>query len=128
MPLDNELFGGTAGTPGGTNGVPGPYGLGVRVPMIVISPWSKGGWVNSQVFDHTSLIRFIEQRFDVIESQWNFATRRGNEIQPPLCEIGRLFYSFRAVASRHRTCSMRRALGGVRGWRVGAPLPEFYRR
>lgn len=41
----------------------GPYGLGVRVPMIVISPWSKGGWVNSEVFDHTSLIRFIERRF-----------------------------------------------------------------
>ena len=43
--------------------VPGPYGLGVRVPMVVISPWSKGGFVNSQVFDHTSLIRFIEARF-----------------------------------------------------------------
>ncbi len=41
----------------------GPYGLGVRVPMIVVSPWSKGGWVNSEVFDHTSLIRFIERRF-----------------------------------------------------------------
>jgi phospholipase C len=27
------------------------------------SPWSKGGWVNSQVCDHTSLIRFLEQRF-----------------------------------------------------------------
>jgi phospholipase C len=35
--------------------------------MIVISPWSKGGWVNSQVFDHTSLIRFIERRFGVVE-------------------------------------------------------------
>ena len=34
-----------------------------RVPMLVVSPWSKGGWVCSQVFDHTSLIRFIEQRF-----------------------------------------------------------------
>jgi phospholipase C len=33
------------------------------VPMIVISPWSKGGFVNSEVFDHTSLIRFIERRF-----------------------------------------------------------------
>ncbi len=40
----------------------GPFGLGVRVPMLVISPWSKGGWVNSEVFDHTSLIQFIEQR------------------------------------------------------------------
>jgi phospholipase C len=37
-----------------------PIGLGFRVPMVVISPWSKGGWVNSQVFDHTSVIRFVE--------------------------------------------------------------------
>jgi phospholipase C len=37
-----------------------PIGLGPRVPMTVISPWSRGGWVNSQVFDHTSVIRFIE--------------------------------------------------------------------
>ncbi len=41
----------------------GPYGLGVRVPMIVVSPWSKGGYVCSEVFDHTSMIRFIERRF-----------------------------------------------------------------
>jgi phospholipase C len=41
----------------------GPYGLGARVPMIVISPWTKGGYVSSEVFDHTSIIRFIEQRF-----------------------------------------------------------------
>jgi phospholipase C len=31
--------------------------------MLVISPWSRGGWVNSEVFDHTSLIRFIQARF-----------------------------------------------------------------
>jgi phospholipase C len=49
--------------PGNAKFMPGPYGLGVRVPMIVISPWSRGGWVNSEVFDHTSLIRFIEKRF-----------------------------------------------------------------
>jgi phospholipase C len=59
---ENELFGGNAAY------VPGPYGLGVRVPMIVISPWTKGGWVNSEVFDHTSLIRFVERRFGVSES------------------------------------------------------------
>jgi phospholipase C len=40
--------------------VPGSIGLGFRVPMIVASPWSRGGWVNSQVFDHTSSIRFLE--------------------------------------------------------------------
>lgn len=44
------------------------YGPGVRVPMYVISPWSRGGWVNSQVFDHTSILRFLEQRFGVQEN------------------------------------------------------------
>jgi phospholipase C len=53
----HEIYSGDAKVPSG------PYGLGVRVPMIVISPWSKGGWVSSEVFDHTSLIRFIERRF-----------------------------------------------------------------
>ncbi|WP_284922729.1 phosphocholine-specific phospholipase C [Acinetobacter baumannii] len=43
------------------------YGPGVRVPMYVISPWSRGGWVNSQVFDHTSILQFLEKRFDVQE-------------------------------------------------------------
>lgn len=42
-----------------------PYGLGMRVPMTVISPWSRGGWVCSEVFDHTSIIRFLETRFGV---------------------------------------------------------------
>ena len=40
--------------------VPGSIGLGFRVPMVVASPWSRGGWVNSQVFDHTSSIQFLE--------------------------------------------------------------------
>jgi phospholipase C len=44
-----------------------PYGLGPRVPMTVVSPWTKGGFVCSQVFDHTSVIRFIEERFGVHE-------------------------------------------------------------
>ncbi|MFS2046986.1 alkaline phosphatase family protein, partial [Stenotrophomonas geniculata] len=42
-----------------------PYGLGPRVPLYVISPWSRGGWVDSQVYDHTSVIRLIERRFGV---------------------------------------------------------------
>lgn len=53
-----------------------PFGLGPRVPLYVISPWSKGGFVNSQVFDHTSIIRFIETRFGVFEpniSNWRRA-------------------------------------------------------
>jgi phospholipase C len=53
-----------------------PYGLGPRVPMYVVSPWSRGGWVNSQVFDHTSVIRFLETRFGFREpniSPWRRA-------------------------------------------------------
>jgi phospholipase C len=53
-----------------------PYGMGPRVPMYVVSPWSKGGWVNSQVFDHTSVIRFLEARFGILEpniSAWRRA-------------------------------------------------------
>lgn len=53
-----------------------PYGLGPRVPLYVVSPWSKGGFVNSQVFDHTSVIRFLETRFGVREpniSAWRRA-------------------------------------------------------
>jgi len=42
-----------------------PIGLGYRVPLMVISPWSKGGYVVSEVFDHTSTIKFIEKRFGV---------------------------------------------------------------
>ena len=53
----NDIF------PGSPGNVRGPYGLGVRVPMIVVSPWSRGGYVCSEVFDHTSLIRFLERRF-----------------------------------------------------------------
>jgi phospholipase C len=49
--------------PGNKDFQPGPIGMGFRVPMIVASPWSKGGWVSSEVFDHTSVIRFIEKRF-----------------------------------------------------------------
>jgi phospholipase C len=53
-----------------------PYGLGPRVPLLLVSPWSRGGWVNSQVFDHTSVLRFMEQRFKVMEpniSPWRRA-------------------------------------------------------
>src|SRR6185437_7907884 len=39
----------------------GPIGLGYRVPMILCSPWSRGGWVNSQLFEHTSTLQFLER-------------------------------------------------------------------
>ncbi|MFI6641075.1 phosphocholine-specific phospholipase C [Streptomyces sp. NPDC050504] len=38
-----------------------PTGLGIRVPLLVVSPWSVGGYVCSETFDHTSVIRFLER-------------------------------------------------------------------
>ncbi|MFI6010982.1 phosphocholine-specific phospholipase C [Streptomyces sp. NPDC051243] len=46
----------------------GPYGLGPRVPMLVVSPWSKGGYVCSETLDHTSILQFMERRFGVRET------------------------------------------------------------
>ena len=53
----------------------GPIGMGFRVPMIVASPWSRGGWVNSQIFDHTSTLMFLE-RF--VEGKFGKTVREEN--------------------------------------------------
>ncbi|MGW0756688.1 phosphocholine-specific phospholipase C [Streptomyces sp. NPDC002814] len=61
---------------GDANRVAGPYGLGPRVPMLVVSPWSKGGYVCSETLDHTSILQFMERRFGVREpniSPWRRA-------------------------------------------------------
>jgi phospholipase C len=51
--------------PSTAQGVAGPVGLGYRVPMLVISPFSRGGHIASEVADHTSQLRFLEARFGV---------------------------------------------------------------
>jgi phospholipase C len=51
--------------PSDSGGIRGPIGMGFRVPMLVLSPFSRGGYVASEVFDHTSQLRFLEQRFGV---------------------------------------------------------------
>ncbi len=60
-----------------SGGIKGPIGLGFRVPMLVVSPWSHGGLVSSEVYDHTSMLRFLETRFGVEVpnlSQWRRET------------------------------------------------------
>jgi phospholipase C len=51
--------------PAAAGGTAGPVGLGFRTPCLVVSPFSRGGYLCSDVFDHTSLLRFIETRFGV---------------------------------------------------------------
>lgn len=52
VPVDGEIVDGR------------PIGLGFRVPCLLVSPWTRGGWVTSEVCDHTSVIRLLERRFD----------------------------------------------------------------
>ena len=65
-----------AGTPGEfVDGL--PIGAGFRVPCILISPWTVGGWVCSQPFDHTSVLRLLERVTGVREpniSDWRRRT------------------------------------------------------
>jgi phospholipase C len=54
-----------------------PIGLGFRVPCLVVSPFSRGGFVCGHTFDHTSVLRLIEARFGVeiaYLSNWRRAT------------------------------------------------------
>ncbi|MEA1015547.1 alkaline phosphatase family protein [Sphingosinicella sp. LY1275] len=81
-------------------GVPGEYvngvpiGAGFRVPCILVSPWTAGGWVCSQPFDHTSVLQFLERFTGVREpniSDWRRRTfgdltaafRFGEPASPP---------------------------------------------
>ncbi|MBN8679061.1 MAG: phospholipase C, phosphocholine-specific [Chitinophagales bacterium] len=45
----------------GKDGREGPIGLGFRVPLLIASPWSRGGRICSEVFDHTSVLQFLER-------------------------------------------------------------------
>ena len=47
----------------GSPPITGPIGLGFRVPMLIVSPFSRGGFVSSDFFDHTSVLRFLETLF-----------------------------------------------------------------
>src|ERR1700757_2894582 len=47
----------------GSPAITGPIGLGFRVPLLIISPFSRGGFVSSDLFDHTSVLRFLETLF-----------------------------------------------------------------
>jgi phospholipase C len=41
------------------------YGLGFRVPTVVVSPYAKRGYVSGQLYEHASILKFIERRFNL---------------------------------------------------------------
>ena len=68
--------------PRAPKGTPGEFvdgvavGPGFRVPTIIVSPWTVGGYVCSDTFDHSSLVRFLETRFGVTEPHISAWRRR----------------------------------------------------
>lgn len=88
------------------------YGPGLRVPMLVISPYVKRGFVSGQLYEHASILKFIERRFDLpslasvnhqfdtsTPSQYNDAAQ-GHASGPPapprdgLAQIGDFYEAF----------------------------------
>jgi phospholipase C len=54
-----------------------PIGGGIRVPAFIVSPWTVGGYVGTENFDHTSTLQFLEQLTGVVEpniSAWRRQT------------------------------------------------------
>ena len=72
-----------------TGDVPGMFDrYGIRVPVVVISPYSRKHYVSHRIYDHTSVLRFIETRFDL-----GALTRRDANADPML-----RFFNFRRAA------------------------------
>lgn len=90
-----------------------PVGAGFRVPCIIVSPWTAGGWVCSEPFDHTSILRFLERFTGVRESNIS-AWRRGAfgdltsafrfdepaRKPPPLPDTGRMLHLARYTGAK----------------------------
>jgi len=62
-----------------------PVGTGFRVPMIVVSPWSRGGWVNSQVLDHTSTLMFLEKFLNTKAGNSNIKCNNISQFRRNVC-------------------------------------------
>jgi len=78
----------------------GPIGMGFRIPTIVASPWTRGGWVNSQLFDHTSTLQFLEQ---FIQAKFNKTVREENMSAWRRAVAGDLTSCFRTHAEKEPT-------------------------
>ena len=88
------------------------YGLGMRVPALVISPWAKRGYVSGQLYEHNSLLKFIERRFglptlssvnhlfDITTPGLNNDAAQGKPVGPPapprdgLAQLGDFYEAF----------------------------------
>jgi phospholipase C len=75
------------------------FGLGIRVPMWVVSPLAKRGHIEGTVYEHTSTLKFLERLFHL----------------PTLASVNRLFDSGTPVGGNYQAA--------VPGATVGPPAP-----
>jgi len=99
-------------TSAGIPPISGPIGLGFRVPMLILSPFSRGGFVSSDLFDHTSVLRFLETRFGAEVpnlSAWRRATvgdlTSALNLKAPDTSIPTLPATIPAVSSAIQECA-----------------------
>ena len=76
-----------------------PIGLGYRVPLVIASPWSKGGWVNSEVCDHTSTLQFLEH---FIQKKYKKEVKETNLTDWRRLICGNLTSAFRPIPENQR--------------------------
>lgn len=81
----------------------GPIGLGFRVPMIIASPWSRGDWINSQLFDHTSTLMFLEE---FVRAKFAKTVVEENISSWRRCIAGNLASVFRSRMRRSRSLTI----------------------
>ena len=78
------------------------FGDGPRIPLIIVSPFTKGGHINHTYTDHVSILKFIERNWDLKplthRSRDNFPNPRVDEDNPYVPQnspaIGDLFDFF----------------------------------
>jgi phospholipase C len=106
----------------------GPVGLGYRVPLVVASPWSRGGFVCSQVFDHTSVLQLLEK---VVSHRSGKEVRETNisAWRRTVCgDLSAAFRLFKTEASRSLTFPVKDTfLEGVHKAQF-QPMPSGYRK
>lgn len=138
VPLDGEIkdYAGTGKGDGGAH----PIGLGIRTPTIIVSPWSCGGFVCSELFDHTSVLQFMEKRFGVHEpnisawrravcgdltSAFDFSRGKGAASASPLPTTGdfRERVARSAAGTANAIPSVQQPASQMRGQRQHRPLP-----
>jgi phospholipase C len=122
--------------PAEAQGLRGPVGLGFRVPMLVVSPFSRGGFVSSDEFDHSSMLRFLEARFGVPVpnlSAWRRRTTGDmtaafNFVQPRASTPALPATSFSAQAAKDGGCAVDIAGGEAGALPAGHyPVPSNHR-